>query len=396
MVLLHQQYVASFHARRDGSATRNPLLTSISVPTICFSLVTLYLTLTLSHQTIPLVAGLASLDWLGTTTILGATILLLVGLQLGSTTSFVAPKVVVLIIFGGLLSFAFPLTQGWQERRGRSPIMPLRIFKDVSNLSALAVCACDALAFNSVAYFLPMYLQIVLGLNPSKTGVYMLALAIPLATVSLGSGYLMERSGRFLEVLQGGLLIMTIGIGLFICLHANQQVGKIAVFMVIVGVGFGPNFAAPLIALQTRIRVSDIATGTAAFGFVRMISGAIGVIIGQVIFQLLMTKQSDRFVEAGISQQFAQQLAHGEAIFLSREVAAFPEDQKIVARHAMTTAIRGAWVFYTVISGAGLLCSFGIKRKKLQHGPDEGIEHPEGRQEGAGSRVAIAPKGNKR
>jgi hypothetical protein len=306
------------------------------------------------------------LDWLGITTILVATVLLLVGLQLGCATSYVMPLVVALIVLGSLMHVLFPLTQWWQEKKGVQPVFPLRIFKDVSNLSALGVCAADALVFNSVAYFLPLYFQMVLGQSPSASGIFMLAIAVPLATISFASGYLINRTGRYVEVLQGGLFLMTLGVGLLISLKTSQETGKIIAILLIVGIGFGPNFGAPLIALQTRIDKSDIATGTAAFGFVRMIFGAFGVVIGQVVVQLLMTPHFENFVNVGIAQDVAGKLARGEAISLARKIASMPVAQKLVVRGAMMGALKGTWIFYTVVSALGLVGSFGIERAKLQ------------------------------
>jgi MFS family permease len=268
-------------------------------------------------------------------------------------------------------------------------VLPLRIFKDVSNLSALGVCACDSLVFNSVAYFLPLYFQIVLGRSPSLSGVYMLAIAIPLATVSFASGYIIERTGRFLEVLQAGLLLMTVGIGLLISLGTSNNIGKIIAFLVVIGLGFGPNFGAPLIALQTRIKESDIATGTAAFGFVRMIFGAIGVVIGQVVFQLLVTPHLEGFVEAGIPRDLARRLARGEAISMTQSIAALPRQQMVAVRAGLATALRGTWIFCTVVSALGLVVSCGIKRQKLQRAAGRGVELESAGREMAGERSEV-------
>ncbi|KAF1837626.1 MFS general substrate transporter [Decorospora gaudefroyi] len=338
----------------------------INIPIISLSVVLLYFTLHLPSPHMPLIKGLASMDWLGTLTVISATIFLLVGLQCGSSRSYAKPSVIVCLLLGMLAYIAFPFSQRWQENRGRSPIMPLRIFKEISNLSALGVCACDALVFNSVAYFLPLYFQIVLGRSPTVTGVYMLAVAIPLATISFASGHLIEKTGRFLEVLQAGLFLMTLGIGLLISLDASLDLGKIIGILIVLGLGFGPNFAAPLIALQTHILESDIATGTSAFGFVRMVSGAIGLVVGQVVFQLLMAPQFQGFVDGGVPEEFARALAGGEAVSQTMAVSELPEDQKIVVRSAFMGALRGTWVFYTVIGALGLVVSFGIKRTKLR------------------------------
>lgn len=335
------------------------------MPIISLSTIILYFTLNLHNPRTPIIAGLLSMDWAGSITILVATLLFLIGLQLGGESTFNKPLVICLLVFGGAAYVFFPLTQYLSEKRGGSPVMPLRIFSDVSNLSCLGVCACDALVFNSVAYFLPLYFQIVLAASPSMTGIYMLAVAIPLALVSFLSGIIIEKTGRFLEVLQSGLAIMTLGIGLLITFTTQRDLVKIIAFLIVIGIGFGPNFHAPLIALQTRIREEDMGSGTSAFGFIRMVSGAIGVVVGQVVFQLLMRPHYGDFLLSGINAELASKLAGGEAISASDAVIALPDAQRQVVRQGMTDALRGGWVFYTAVSGAGLLVSFGIKRSVL-------------------------------
>ena len=311
---------------------------------------------------------MASLDWLGTFTILIATIFLLVGLQLGGTSSYARPLVVILLVIGTLSYVVFPWTQWWYEKRGSSPITPLRIFRDISNLSALSVCACDALVFNSVAYFLPLYFQLVLGTSPQTSGLYMLAVAVPLAICSFVGGWITEKTGRYLEVLQVGLILMTVGVGLFISFNTAWELAKILGFLIVIGIGFGPNFSAPLIALQTRISDSDVGAGTSAFGFIRMVSGSIGVVVGQVVFQILMRPNLTSFVERGLNLDFAKALAGGEAISQANRVALLAEGQRSVVREGMTGALRGVWIFYTVVSALGLCVSFGIHRGRLERG----------------------------
>jgi MFS family permease len=338
----------------------------VNIPIVSCSIIALYFTLHLQNPRTSLFNGLKSMDWLGTFTIITATILLLVGLQVGGTSSYGSPPVITCLVFGSVAYIAFPFSQWWEDRRGGSPIMPLRIFKDISNLSALGVCACDALVFNSVAYFLPLYFQIVLNRSPTTTGVYMLAIAVPLATISFASGHVVEKTGRFLEVLQAGLFVMTLGVGLLISLDASLHLGKIIGILIVVGLGFGPNFGAPLIALQTRIQESDIATGTAAFGFVRMMSGAVGLVVGQVVFQLLMAPLLQGFVDNGISEQFATMLAGGEAISQAMTVTQLSAAHQVVVQEGFMNALRGTWILYTVIGTLGLVVSFGIKRTKLR------------------------------
>lgn len=341
----------------------------INIPIVSTSIVVLHFTLRLHNPRMPVVKGLASIDWLGTVTIITATILLLVGLQFGGISSYANPSVITCLVFGSIAYLAFPFSQWWEDKRGGTPIMPLRLFKDISNLSALGVCACDALVFNSVAYFLPLYFQIVLQRSPTIAGVYMLAIAIPLAAVSFASGHVIEKTGRFLEVLRAGLLLMTLGVVLLISLDTSLHIGKIIGVLLVIGLGFGPNFGAPLIALQTRVQETDIAAGTAAFGFVRMISGAIGLVAGQVVFQLLMASHFQAFIDSGIVSDYAHALAGGRAISQGVDISGLTEAQSIAVRYAFMTALKRTWMLYTAIGALGLLVSFGIKRVKLRREP---------------------------
>ncbi|KAF1931291.1 MFS general substrate transporter [Didymella exigua CBS 183.55] len=346
----------------------------INLPIVSFSIILLYFTLHLHNPRTPLLAGMRSIDWLGTFTILTATILLLVGLQTGGTKSYSSPVVIVLLFLGSVAYLIFPVTQWWEDKNGGTPIMPLRIFRDTSNLSALGVCAFDALVFNSVAYFVPLYLQIVAGQSPSATGILMLALAIPLTIVSLTSGFVIEKTGRFMDWLQVGLLLTTAGIGALISLTETFDLGKAIGFLVLIGAGFGPTFHTPLIALQTRIKDTDMAVGTATFGFVRMLSGAIGVVIGQVIFQALMSDRLDSIVDAGVPPAFAEQLAGGEAVSQASAVALLDAAQKIVVRQGFMGALRGTFICYTVVAALGLLMTFGIKRVTLKRETEENAQ----------------------
>jgi MFS family permease len=66
----------------------------------------------------------------------------------------------------------------------------------------------------------------------------MLAIAIPLAIISFVSGHVIEKTGRFLEPLQMGLLIMILGVGLLISLSISPDLEIIIVVLIVIGLGF--------------------------------------------------------------------------------------------------------------------------------------------------------------
>ena len=56
----------------------------------------------------------------------------------------------------------------------------------------------------------------------------------------------------------GGLILMTLGYGLFIDIDRTTSLAKLIIYQIIGGLGVGPNFQAPLIALQAQISPRDI------------------------------------------------------------------------------------------------------------------------------------------
>ncbi|KAF2669157.1 MFS general substrate transporter [Microthyrium microscopicum] len=310
--------------------------------------------------------GIIGIDWLGAITIAGATVMFLLGLQFGGVTYPWSSATVVCLLLFGILTFILFFVA--QARVSASPIMPFHIFSNRSNLSALTVTFFDGFVFNSVAYFLPLYYQSVLDSSPTRSGVLMLPLAVPLALFSASAGWIMQRTGRFLELLRGGLLLMTLGTGLLVDLPAHMDLARLIPFLIIIGIGFGPNFHAPLLALQKNLQEKDIAAGTATFGFIRMLSGALGIALCQVAFQSGIGDQRKRLASLGLPDKYLDLLTSGATISGSHNADATNTEALAWVRQAKTSAMSWVWVLCCVASCLGLLASLMIQKSRLNEG----------------------------
>jgi Na+/melibiose symporter-like transporter len=202
----------------------------------------------------PLFQGLKAVDWLGSLTMVGGTIMVLLGLEFGGISHpWASATVLCLIIFGAVVIALFFVIE-W--RVAPYPLMPLALFSKRSNLAALAVCFFHAFVFISGNYFLPLYFQAVLGATPILSGVYLLPTAVALSCSSIFTGIFIKKTGKYRPLIWCGMTLMTIGFGLFINLNVNSSWAKIIIFQIIAGLGVGPNFQAPLIALQSLVPVS--------------------------------------------------------------------------------------------------------------------------------------------
>lgn len=333
-------------------------------------MILLWLFLDVHDPRTKLITGLKEIDLLGSLTVAMGTVMFLLGMQLaGVKLPWSSPTVILLLVFG-ILTFGLFLLLQWKI--SKKPIIPIRIFSNVSNASTLLVVAFDAMVFNSVAYFLPLYFQTTLNASPLKAGVWMLVLALPLAVVSGLAGWFMERSGKYLEYLRGGLLIMTIGIGACISFPEYISLCRIVGFLALIGIGFGPNFHGPMIALRLGVAPKDIGAGMTTLSFLRMLSGAFGVVVGQVVFQSQMKNHLPSLAKAGIPSKMIDELARGSAIASSKTAMdTLPGDLLILLQQAKAQSFSRVWITYTVISFAGLVASLGIKKMVMSDTQEE-------------------------
>ncbi|MCJ1310929.1 hypothetical protein MMC25_004597 [Agyrium rufum] len=334
----------------------------INLPVDGLAFVILFIYLDIETPRTPILEGLAAIDWLGSLTVVGGTVMLLFGLEFGGVSHpWNSPIVLCLIIFGVLTIGLFLIIE-WKV--AKYPVMPLRIFKFRSNIAALGTCFCHGFVFISGSYYLPLYFQSVLGASPLLSGVYLFPFVLSLSFVSAGAGIIIKKTGQYLPLIWGGMLIMTLGFGLYIDLPTDKQWAKIIIFQIIAGIGVGPNFQSPLIALQSLVQPRDIATATATFGFTRNLATSISVVVGGVIFQNGMQKRAATLTKT-LGPELAQKLGGGSAGANTDLIAGLTTAQKVVVDKAFTDSLREMWIFYAVIALVGFAVSLLISKQTL-------------------------------
>ena len=334
----------------------------INLPLDGVAFIILFLYLDIETPRTPIVAGLKAIDWFGSLTIIGGTVMFLIGLEFGGVSfPWASATVVCLIVFGIVTIGLFFVIE---TKIAEYPVMPTRLFSKRSNVAALLTCFCHGFTFISGSFFLPLYFQAVLGATPLLSGVYVFPFIVTLSVVSAGVGIIIKKTGKYLPLIWSGMAFMALGFGLFIDLPHREDWARIIVFQIIAGIGVGPNFQAPLIALQSLVPPSDIATATATFGFTRNLSTSISVVIGGVIFQNQMAKQSAALT-AALGPKIAGELEGGSAGANTAIVAALPPGQREVATAIYTKSLRTMWIFYTCVAALGFLISLNITRQQL-------------------------------
>ena len=334
----------------------------INLPLDGLSLLLLFFFLKLSNPRTPLVEGLKSIDWVGVLLIVSGVFMFLYGLGSGGVTSPWDSAFTLCLIIFGVVTIGLFFINEWKF--AKYPIIPLRLFREPSNLACLGSCFIHGFVFISGSYFMPLYFQVVLSASPILSGVYLFPMVLVFSAVSAITGIFIKNTGKFREPIWFGMAFMTLGYGLFINLPDHKYWPKIIIYQMIVGVGVGPNFQAPLVALQSHLKGHDIAVGTATFGSVRNLATSISIVLGGVVFQNELAKRK-RQLAAAVGSGLAEQMASSSFGTGASQLARLPPDQKAVVNSVYTSSLQKMWIFYTAFAAVGIVISLFIKKKEL-------------------------------
>ncbi|KAF7852947.1 hypothetical protein EAF04_010824 [Stromatinia cepivora] len=313
----------------------------------------------------PLLEGLQAIDWVGSILVIGGTLMFLFGLENGGVAApWGSAEVICLLIFGLLTWVLFIF---WEVHYAKFPVMPMNLFRKVTNAATLFCVFIQGVVFISASYYLPLYFQSVRGYTPIQSGLYVLPTALSLAAGSLSTGWVVAKTGWYMPPICFGLFMMTLGFGFFIDFDAYSSWAKLVLFQIVAGLGVGPLFQAPIIALHAHTEPHDVATATSTLGFIRQLAQAISVVIGQVVYQNEKAKKYPSLISSGISPSLARVISSGDSGADIQIINSLPLDQRAAIRIALASSLKPMWLMYTCITAAGLLASFFIRRKVLTH-----------------------------
>ena len=334
----------------------------INLPLDGVSLILLVFFLKLNTPKTKFWDGIKAVDWLGGLAIVGGVVTFLYGFEsAGVTHPWDSAFVLCLIIFGAILIGLFFVIE-WKV--AKYPIMPLRLFKDPSNQAAYGICFLFGFVFIAQSYYLPLYFQTVMGLSPILSGVTLFALVVPLSLTSIATGIIVKKTGRYQEVIWVSGVFFCVGSGLLINLPAHRSWPKVIVYQIIAGLGTGPLFQAPLIALQSHLKGYDAAVGTATYGFLRNVATSMSVVLGGVVFQNeLANKQAQ--LEQVLGPQRAAQFAASSFGSTVQTLKQLPPNQREALNIAYASSLSKMWIFYTVFAALLIVVSVFITRVEL-------------------------------
>lgn len=287
------------------------------------------------------------IDYLGAlllTTALASTVLFTsVG---GRTFPWDSAFIVSLMALAAISLLAFVLV----ERRAAEPVLPLSLFsvRTFSVVSAMGFIVGLAM-FGSIT-FLPLFLQVVVGVSPSTSGLQLVPMVGGLLLTSIAAGQWMSRTGRYRMLPLMGTVVMVVGLVLLSTMDASTNIWLISAYMAIVGAGIGPVMTVSITATQNAVPRSQLGSATAGATLFRQVGGSIGVAAFGAIFSNRLAAELSSVIPAGALP------AGAAGTFGPQMVQALPSPLREHVLGAFTSALHPV---FAVAAVAGVI-AFGL------------------------------------
>jgi predicted MFS family arabinose efflux permease len=183
-------------------------------------------------------------------------------------------------VIGVIATFAFV----WAESRAAEPILPLTLFHNRIFTMTSAIGFIVGFGLFGAVTFLPLYLQVVQGVSPTASGLQLLPMMGGMLVSSIGSGFLISRTGRYKLFPIIGTSLMTIAMVLFSLLAIDTPIPVVMLEMVVLGAGLGLVMQVLILAAQNAVEPKDIGVATAGSTLFRQIGGSIGLALFGALF----------------------------------------------------------------------------------------------------------------
>src|SRR5215207_30923 len=318
---------------------------------------------------LPTVRREHTIDYLGAALIVaGVSSLLLYLNWAGTEYGWFAPGPLALLIAAVTLTVLFVMV----EQRAAEPIIPLRLFRNsvfaIGNLYGVLA----GMAMFGAIIFLPLYLQAVMGMSPTESGLAMLPAVFGILTTSIVSGRLISRTGRYKIFPILGAAILIVSLLMLSRLRVDTPYWELALYELAFGAGLGMTMQTIVTAVQNAVEYRDLGTSTSATTFFRQMGGTIGAaVFGAILANRLAVHLTEQLGPAAVAAQ------ENGAVNINnlQAIQALPEPVKTSVLTAFTRALDDVFLVGVPVVALAFVVALFLKELPLRtmqrQSPDE-------------------------
>ena len=168
------------------------------------------------------------------------------------------------------------------------PLLPLSLFRNRAFVLATAIGFIVGMALFGSITLLPVYFQVVKGLDPTSAGLHLTPMMLGVFVTSIVSGQIISRIGRYKVFPVVGTALMTIGLALLSRITLDTSPALASTYMLLLGAGLGMVMQILVMAVQNAVAYQQLGVATSGTTLFRSIGGTIGAALFGGIFAYVL------------------------------------------------------------------------------------------------------------
>ncbi|QSZ35569.1 hypothetical protein DSL72_008439 [Monilinia vaccinii-corymbosi] len=293
---------------------------------------------------------LSRVDFTGSFTLVLTLVLLLLGLNSGGN---IVPWNHPLVYVSLPLSLVFLLAFIYIELYLASePVIPVRLLTDRTVFAACLANWFGTMAIYMIIFYVPLYYQ-VRGASTTASGMRLVPQSIGCSIGSLGSGIIMNRTGKYKAVSLITLAMLVVGTGLLSTMNSKSSDWPIYIYLALTGIGYGATLTTTLLAIISAVSHEHHSVVTSASYAFRSTGSTIGITIASAVYQnILKTDLWEKFGDRPGAEDVIRKIRDS-----FDELNRLPEGWKEGVTESYMDSFRGvfltAFLFAVLMAGAG-------------------------------------------
>ncbi|MFJ6665097.1 MFS transporter [Streptomyces sp. NPDC091383] len=252
------------------------------------------------------------IDWWGALTIAVGVVPLLLVAEQGQTWGWTSTRSYVCYGIGVVGLVAWVLVE---RAMGDEALIPMRLFRSsvFSKMSLLSVLI--GMGMFGGMMMVPLYLQIVKGVSPTKSGLLMLPLMVGMIAGTMVVGRIISKTGKYkIFPIIGTVLLIAAMLLFHYRVQWDSPLPETMAYMALFGLGLSGCMQILTLAVQNSVEPKDMGVATASATFFRQMGGTAGTAIFlSVLFSTVGDKIGSAFRSAAQTPAF-QAALHDPAV----------------------------------------------------------------------------------
>lgn len=310
-------------------------------------------------------AATFKMDVLGTALLVGGTVCLVLFTTVGGGSAGWMSFGSLALAAASIACFALFVLA---ERRAEDPIMPLSLFKNKNFLITSIAGLLIMVAMMGTMSYLPTYFQIVDGASATESGYLMLPTMVGMMFMSIISGFLASKTGRYKWMPIASCLVAAVALVLMSTIAVDTSALVMLAYLFILGFGMGLGQQILVLIVQNEFPHAMVGTATSANNYVREVGATLG---SSVIGALFTSRLAEQLASAG--DALASSGLSANAI-TPAIVSQLPVDVQLLVQNAYHDALVPIFLYLAPFMLAGALLLLFLKENPLKESIEDAAE----------------------